>query len=122
MGVAVAASVLISACGGEMTSADFYLDAPPDPAATELVLLILYRECSNGELPRRAEWVEVAETEDRIEIEVGVRLPFSASGDYTCEGGMPGTPVTVRLEDPVGGRDIFMRQGTEVESVFEFVP
>ena len=122
MGVAVAVSVLISACGGGMTSADFYLDAPPDPAASELVVFITYGECSNGELPRRAEWVNITETEDRIEIEVGVRLPFSASGDYTCEGVMPGTPLTVRLEDPVGDRDIFIRRGTEVEPVFEFVP
>ena len=105
-----------------MTSADFYLAPPPDPAATELVLFITYRECSNGELPRRAEWVNLTETEDRIEIEVGVRLPFSASGEYTCQGVMPGTPVTVRLEGPVGDRDIFMRRGTEVEPVIEFTP
>lgn len=76
----------------------------PDPAASELAIQIMERNCANGEPPQGREIVpvEVAES-DRVAITV---LVEPVTGVVDCPGN-PWYPVMVDLGEPLGDRALY---------------
>ena len=79
----------------------------PDPASTELHVLIRERSCAGGSAPVDREVVPVVtETDTSIEI---VTLVEPVAGGATCPGN-PWHPVVITLEQPLGDRVILDAQ------------
>lgn len=80
---------------------DPYVARSPDD--THLDLLVLERACASGESAvGRVELVDVRESDDRIELVIGVRPKL---GVVRCPGN-PLTPFRVELDAPLGERAI----------------
>lgn len=78
-------------------------DQPPDPAATELPLLINEQACANGRAPVDREIVPVVtETDESVSIVV---LVAPVEGGANCPGN-PWHPITVTLDAPLGDREL----------------
>ena len=78
-------------------------DREPDPASTELPVLIQERDCANGEAPIGREILPVVtETETTVEIAV---LVAPVTGGANCPGN-PFHPIVVTLEAPLGDRTV----------------
>lgn len=94
----------VSAVGLEPARTQLDPDREPDPAATELSVLINEQACANGEAPAGREIVPVVvETASAVEIVVLV-APVAGAAD--CPGN-PWHPISVPLEEPLGDRAIF---------------
>ena len=79
-------------------------DVEPDPAATELAVLINERECASGQPPIGREVVPVVVADDdRLVITV---LVEPVAGDASCPSN-PWHPITITLDQPLGERQIF---------------
>lgn len=78
--------------------------ALPTPDATQLALLVTERACNGGmDAAGRVELIALEETEDAVIVHVAVRPP--SDGMATCQSNPP-TPFTVKLEAPLGEREI----------------
>jgi hypothetical protein len=78
-------------------------DREPDPAATELPVLINERACASGQAPVDREIIPVVtETDTTIEIVV---LVAPVKGGADCPGN-PWHPIIVTLERPLGDRTV----------------
>ncbi|MEU4388622.1 hypothetical protein [Promicromonospora sp. NPDC023805] len=90
---------------GDLGSAVVALDPdnPPDPASSQVHLLVTEFACASGELSEgRVTLERLVEHEDRVELVVGVEaLP----GVQTCQSHPP-TPFTVELDEPLGDRTL----------------
>ncbi|WP_454858982.1 hypothetical protein [Promicromonospora soli] len=80
-------------------------DNPPDPASSQVHVLVTETACAGGEPAYgRVTLERLAQLEDRVELVIGVEAP---PGDaQTCQGNPP-TPFTVELEEPLGDRTLF---------------
>lgn len=75
-----------------------------DPASRDLDLLVTEHECTSGEgAEGRIEVVSLEESADRVEVVLGVRP--RDSGFASCQG-VPGTPFTISLAEPLGDREV----------------
>jgi len=75
----------------------------PEPAATELQLLVTESACNSGQpATGRVELVSLVETEDSVTVTIGVK---PKSGFANCPSN-PATPFTVTLEEPIGDRTL----------------
>jgi hypothetical protein len=95
--------VVLSADFGPATWALDPAFASPGPASTELHILVWGTTCSSG-LPAtgRISAPDIAYTPETVTITIGVR---PLSGVQTCQG-VPGTPATVGLAEPLGARTL----------------
>lgn len=76
----------------------------PDPAATELRLLVRESACASGQdAEGRVRLVALEESDDRVTVTLGVR-PLDAEA-VSCPGN-PDTPFTVSLSAPLGDREV----------------
>ncbi len=103
----VVAMVLVAGlgtgCGPSVGNASVTLDParPPDPASSELHVLVTEQDCNSGmDAEGRVELVRLDEDDANVEIRIGVR---PESGDASCPDNPP-TPFTVVLERPLGDR------------------
>jgi hypothetical protein len=79
------------------------LESEPDPASTELHLLVNERECNSGEdAEGRIEVVRLEESDDRVSIILGVR-PRDVPANCPSN---PSTPFTITLSAPLGSREL----------------
>jgi len=75
----------------------------PDPAATELQLLVTETACNSGQpADGRVKLVSLVETEDTVTVTIGVK---PKSGGANCPSN-PATPFSVTLEEPIGDRTL----------------
>jgi hypothetical protein len=107
----VLAVVGLSGCAGSPAGpATWALDpAFPTPAAdtTELHILVWERACSGGSLATgRISNPLVESTSADVTITVGVRPLPLASGQIMACPGPPGTPLVLRLSEPLGQRTL----------------
>lgn len=80
------------------------LASAPDSTTRDLDLVVTERACNSGEgAEGRVEVVSLDETEERIEVVIGIRPRDQEFVD--CPGN-PATPFTVSLEEPVGDREV----------------
>ncbi|HEY5276570.1 MAG TPA: hypothetical protein VIK38_08565 [Coriobacteriia bacterium] len=95
--------VVLSADFGPATWALDPAFPAPGPASTELHILVWGTTCSSG-LPTtgRISAPDIEYAPDVVTITIGVR---PLSGVQTCQG-VPGTPATVRLAEPLGTRTL----------------
>ncbi len=78
-------------------------DVEPDPASTELQVLINERDCASGQPPiGRGVLPVVVSDENRIVITV---LVAPVAGSATCPSN-PWHPVTIDLDEALGDRQI----------------
>lgn len=78
-------------------------DREPDPASTELPVLINERNCASGQAPVDREIVPVVtETETTVEITVFVA---PVKGGAECPSN-PFHPIVITLDEPLGGRTV----------------
>jgi hypothetical protein len=76
----------------------------PDPASTELRLLVTESACNSGQdAEGRIELVALEESDDRVAVTLGVRP--RDTGAASCQGN-PDTPFTVSLSEPLGDREV----------------
>lgn len=79
-------------------------DRLPEADSRELHLMVLDPSCGgDAEMRKRIEVVRLEETAVDVSLTLGMH-PLPA-GAYTCEG-FPPTPYTLRLETPIGEREI----------------
>lgn len=79
----------------------------PDPASTELHLLIMERECANGEAPIGRDVLPViTETDTTVEIST---LVAPVAGGADCPGN-PWHPIVATLSAPLGDRQVIDTQ------------
>ncbi len=79
------------------------LESDPDPASTELHLLVTENGCNSGEdAEGRIEVVRLEESDDRVSLILGVR-PRNVPADCPSN---PSTPFTVTLSHPLGDREL----------------
>ena len=79
-------------------------DRRPDPAATELPVLIMERACASGAPPVDREIVPVVtETDSTVEVTV---LVAPVKGAANCPGN-PWHPISITLGAPLGDRAVF---------------
>lgn len=87
-------------------------DHLPDPAATELHVLVTEHACNSGRNAEgRVELISLTETTDEIVLRVGVK---PHGGLAECLSSLP-TPFTITLDDPIGDRRI-------LDGAFAFAP
>lgn len=92
---------------GELNAAALALDPdqPADPSDTTVHLLVTELACHGGEdAEGRVELARLVETDDAVEIVVGVR-PDETADAWTCQSNPP-TPFALELDAPLGDRDI----------------
>lgn len=99
--------ILASACTDltDVTTkpADVTLADTPAPGDTSVDLLVHERGCASGESAKgRIELVELTETADQVQLQIGVR---PREGDNNCLPNPP-TPFTITLSRPLGDREI----------------
>jgi len=76
---------------------------PPEPAATELHLLVTESACNSGQpADGRVRLVSLIETADSVTVTIGVQPRFEAAN---CQAN-PATPFVVDLAAPIGSRVI----------------
>ena len=107
LGAMVAALVvgLAGGCGPSVNNATVTLDParPPDPASSEVHVLVTERACNSGEdAEGRVELVTLDEDDDAVTMTIGIH---ERSGDANCPSNPP-TPFTVVLEEPLGDREL----------------
>ena len=78
-------------------------DNPPDPASSQVHLLVTEVGCAGGKpADGRVRLERLAELEDRVELVIGVEAP---EGAQTCPSNPP-TAFTVELDEPLGDRTV----------------
>jgi hypothetical protein len=79
-------------------------DNPPDPASSEVHLLVTEVACASGKPAEgRLTLERLVELEDRVKLVIGVEAP---PGDaQSCQSNPP-TPFTVELDAPLGDRTL----------------
>jgi hypothetical protein len=88
---------------GDLSVPAVELREPPDPASSQLTLLVTEQSCNSGEDAQgRVEVVSINETDERVSLVLGVR---PRDGMMTCPS-HPATPFTVTLAKPVGNREL----------------
>ena len=88
---------------GQTTVAAWRVQGTLDPAATRLPLLVQERECASGQSAEgRIERPDVEYRSDAVIVTVRVR---DLGGDQDCPGN-PDTPFVLRLDEPVGDREL----------------
>ncbi|MBU4517720.1 MAG: hypothetical protein KJ776_15970 [Proteobacteria bacterium] len=76
---------------------------PPDPASTDVPLLVTERACNSGlDAEGRIEVASLRETDAVVEVIITVR---PRGGGQDCQGNPP-TPFTLTLDEPLGDRDL----------------
>lgn len=80
------------------------LAAAPDPASRDLGFLVTEHACNSGEdAEGRIRVASLEESSDRVEVMFAVQP--AGSGAQNCQG-IPGTPFTVSLAEPLGDREV----------------
>lgn len=107
VGAVVAALVvgLAGGCRASVDNASVTLDParPPDPASSELHVLVTERDCNSGDdAEGRVELVSLDEDDEAVTFSVGVR-PHNKPAN--CPSNPP-TPFTIVLNEPLGDRDV----------------
>jgi hypothetical protein len=88
---------------GDLTVPAIELESAPDPAATEVRLLVTEQSCNSGQdAEGRIEIVSLEENEDRVSLILGVR---PRDGGQNCPSN-PATPFIVSLSEPLGTREV----------------
>lgn len=78
-------------------------DALPDPASTDVPLLVTEFACNSGRpADGRVEVASLRETETTVEVVMAVR---PQGGDHACPSNPP-TPYTLTLDEPLGDREL----------------
>jgi hypothetical protein len=103
-----AALVLFASIGiallsnGRSGTASLWLDGDLDPLSSQLSLFVSGSCDPDGEQVRS---VSVRESPDAVVVEVQIRWPMGL-GTPSC-GSYEGTPYVVRLEQPLGDRQVY---------------
>lgn len=91
-----------------------FLSGLPDPDSTEITLLLQERECADGiEMGDRLLGPDVFESDQEVLIAAGVAIQIA---NQACPGN-PFTEVTIRLDSPLGDREI--RNAVADEAIVE---
>jgi hypothetical protein len=78
-------------------------DNPPDPASSQVHLLVTEAACASGKpADGRVTLERRAQLEDRVELVIGVEIQ---PGAHDCPSNPP-TPFTVELDEPLGDRTL----------------
>lgn len=77
-------------------------DNPPDPASTQVHLLVTEVACAGGtSADGRVTLEHLAQLEERVELVIGIEAPPGEG--QTCPSN-PQTPFTIELDEPLGDR------------------
>jgi hypothetical protein len=86
---------------GKASVADWRVDGTPDPAATEVSILVHENACASGQsADGRIQEPDVDYRRDAVVVTVRVR---QRSSSEACQGN-PDTPYILRLDEPLGDR------------------
>ncbi len=89
---------------GESASVTLDPATPPDPASSELHLLVTEMACNSGQVAEgRVRVVELAQDEEAVGVEIAVD---PREGGADCQSNPP-TPFVVELDAPLGDRAVY---------------